>query len=227
MKLKIEYVHHSSFKVETDKIALVFDYFKSNIELPKDKKIYFLQSHSHPDHFSNKIYDFKNVYRYILSDDIPDNGNEKNIFVSVDKEYDFGDFTLYTYGSTDLGLSYLVNIEGKNIFHSGDLNDWYWEMEDDENQRILMHKAFNKELDKIKKKEIDVIFFPVDPRQQGQYDLGGRQVLEKLRPKYFFPMHFWNKYNTTQEFKEKYKDRFEDTKIYNIVEKNQIFNLNI
>ncbi len=33
------------------------------------------------------------------------------------------------YGSTDLGVSFYVEAEGKRFFHAGDLNDWHWNQE--------------------------------------------------------------------------------------------------
>lgn len=227
MDIKIEYIYHSAYKVELEDIIFVFDYFKSKLDLPKGKKIYFLTSHSHPDHFSEKIYDFPNVNKYILSDDIQDKNYPNTVFVSKDKTYDFGDFKLRTFGSTDEGLSFLVSVARKNIFHAGDLNDWYWEMEDDEKQRIFMHNWFLKEINKIKEYNIDIAFFLVDPRQASSYDLGGKQVIEILKPKHFFPMHFWNKYHITEKFKNEYQNKYQNTIIHSVEEKNQVFNLEI
>jgi hypothetical protein len=56
--------------------------------------------------------------------------------------------------------------------------------------------------------------------------LGGRQILD-LKPKYFLPIHFWEDYNITTKFKEKYQNLFKDTEIFDIKEKNQILNFEI
>lgn len=227
MKLLITYVHHSCFKVETEDLCLVFDYYKGDLNLPKDKKLYFLASHSHPDHFSSNIFKYENVTKFILSDDIINMNYPDTIFVKADSAINMEDFTLYTFGSTDEGVSFVVDLNEKKIFHSGDLNDWYWEMEDSIEQKNLMHKNFVKEIEKIEKHDIDVAFFPVDPRQKGQYDLGGRQVLERLKPKHFFPCHFWKKYPITHKFKDRYKDLYKKTILHTIDEINQKFEINI
>lgn len=228
MKTKVEYIHHSCFTVETDNIFLVFDYFKGNLNLPRNKKIYFLSSHAHSDHFSTSIFDcLPKVTNYILSDDIKDLGYEKTIFVSQDQKIRTDSFDLYTFGSTDEGISFIVEIDSKYIFHSGDLNDWYWEMEDDENQKNFMHNNFVNEVNKMLNFPVDVAFFPVDPRQEGQFDLGGKQILEKLKPRHFFPAHFWRKYQTTEKFAKKYEDLYPETRIYTIQKENQKFELNL
>lgn len=33
---------------------------------------------------------------------------------------------VHAFGSTDVGISFLVEAEGKKIFHAGDLNNWHW-----------------------------------------------------------------------------------------------------
>ena len=55
--MKVTYIYHSSFAVELEKSMLIFDYYgKGDLpERPAGKQVYFLNSHSHPDHFSRKI----------------------------------------------------------------------------------------------------------------------------------------------------------------------------
>ena len=86
--------------------------------------------------------------------------------------------------------------------------------------------GIGNEIDKLRNIKIDIAYFLVDPRQQGQFDLGGRQILD-LKPKYFLPIHFWEDYNITTKFKEKYQNLFKDTEIFDIKEKNQILNFEI
>ena len=74
--MKVTYIYHSSFAVELEKSMLIFDYYgKGDLpERPAGKQVYFLNSHSHPDHFSRKILALKEQYpaaEYILSKDIP------------------------------------------------------------------------------------------------------------------------------------------------------------
>jgi len=49
---------------------------------------------------------------------------------------------------------------------------------------------------------IDTAFFPVDGRLEDNYLCGGQYFIEQLNPKVFIPMHFWEDFNITKEFKK-------------------------
>ena len=59
--MKVTYIYHSSFAVELEKSMLIFDYYgKGDLpERPAGKQVYFLNSHSHPDHFSKTIFNLR------------------------------------------------------------------------------------------------------------------------------------------------------------------------
>ena len=73
--MKITFIFHSSFAVELESCVLIFDYYGEGT-LPKfseEKKVYFLNSHGHNDHFRREILKLKEQYsnaEYILSRDI-------------------------------------------------------------------------------------------------------------------------------------------------------------
>ena len=51
--LKITYITHSSFFIETDRTCLLFDYYTGTIpKVPEGKKLYVFASHRHGDHYS-------------------------------------------------------------------------------------------------------------------------------------------------------------------------------
>ena len=51
--MKITYIHHSAFLVETESAYLLFDYFQGKLpEFSEEKPLYVFASHRHPDHFS-------------------------------------------------------------------------------------------------------------------------------------------------------------------------------
>ena len=55
--MKITYIHHSSFLVEMEQIALLFDYFEGEIpEIRQDQLLIVFASHRHGDHFSPGIF---------------------------------------------------------------------------------------------------------------------------------------------------------------------------
>ena len=56
--MKITYIHHSSFLVETEENYFLFDYFEGKLpQLKEDKPLLVFASHRHGDHFSPVIFD--------------------------------------------------------------------------------------------------------------------------------------------------------------------------
>ena len=87
-------------------------------------------SHSHSDHFDNDIFrlmDQAENIQYVFSSDVKvKNSKDNYYFIDPDEEIKLGSLSVRTFGSTDQGVSYLVNADNTNIFHAGDLNWWYW-----------------------------------------------------------------------------------------------------
>ncbi len=202
--MKIEYIYHSSFTVTTDDDFLVFDYFKGDFQFP-DKDIIVFATHGHGDHYTPKIFDWlkeRNHILYVLSSDIEAVSSEHVYIMDSNEDLKLFDIDIQSFGSTDLGLSYLVRIDGKNIFHAGDLNWWYWDDDSDE-EKQHMEKAFKDEIQKLKGINIDVAFFPVDPRLGKNYHLGGEYFINEIKPKVFIPMHFGDNLEITKDFVHK------------------------
>ena len=139
--MKITYIHHSSFCVELEKNILLFDYFEGNLpDFDKNEKLYVFVSHNHSDHFSPVVFDsranYKNI-KYILSDDIKVKKEEDIYFVKENETVYLDEMKIETLKSTDLGVAFIITVEGKTIYHAGDLNWWHWEGEiDSENKKI-------------------------------------------------------------------------------------------
>lgn len=226
LNVVVEHIEHSGFTVEIGEKLLVFDYYKGDINL-KDKDIYVFSSHDHGDHFNPIILDwnenFKNIH-YILSNDIEVEEAENITLMGPYKEKTIHNINIRTFGSTDKGVSFLVSVDGINIFHAGDLNWWYWD-DDTEKEKIDMENSFKKKVQRIKDAglNIDVSFFPVDPRLEEYFHLGGKYFIEEIKPKYFFPMHAWDKYEVSQKFIHKIGSI--STNIVDIEHHNQVFKL--
>ena len=126
--MKIEYLHHSGCTVETENYFLVFDYYKGDINL-KDKKTIVFSSHSHKDHYNPEIFKWQEEVEdinYVLSSDI-DLEPGPNVFIMEPYEIlKLHDVNIRSFASTDLGLSFLVEVEGRTIFFAADLNWWIW-----------------------------------------------------------------------------------------------------
>ena len=218
----VYYIYHSAFVIELEKSILIFDFYKfpNNKKKEKekffnrfikrtDKKVYIFATHSHPDHFNKEILTWSKInenIKYILSDDIRILKHKNFYFTKEDDSFELDNLKINTFGSTDLGSSFYINTENKNIFHSGDLHFWHWE-DDTLEEEKTMYDAYMVQLEKIKKLDrIDIAFVPVDPRL-GVNTLEGVELFYKiLKPRIIIPMHFSNDYSQMKNFIEKFKN---------------------
>ena len=218
----IYYIYHSGFVLELEKSILIFDFYRiptdkkneeesfiSKFIKRTDKKVYVFSSHSHSDHFNKEILEWLNLnenIKYILSDDIKIHKHKNFYFTKEGDSFELDNLKISTFGSTDLGSSFYVNVEDKNIFHSGDLHLWHWE-DDTLEEEKTMYDAYMSELEKIKKLDrIDIAFVPVDPRL-GVNTLEGVELFYKvLKPKLIVPMHFSDDYSQMKNFIETFKN---------------------
>ena len=134
--MKITYIYHNCFMVETNRCYYLFDYEKGSLpEMDVTKPILVLSSHEHHDHYNPEIFSIlaacgmKNIYA-VLSEDIEPPADVEVLQVSPGKEYHLlcGQ-KLTTLKSTDLGVAFLIEDNERMIYHAGDLNDWVWEGE--------------------------------------------------------------------------------------------------
>lgn len=227
----VYYIYHSAFVIELEKSILIFDFYKfPNNKINKkeeffnrfikrtDKKVYVFATHSHPDHFNKEILTWLEInenIKYILSDDIRIHKHKNFYFTKEGDSFELDNLKINTFGSTDLGSSFYINTENKNIFHSGDLHFWHWEDDTPEEEKV-MYDAYMVQLEKIKKLDrIDIAFVPVDTRL-GVNTLEGVELFYKiLKPRIIIPMHFSDDYSQMKNFIEKFKNN-EDVKVIEI-----------
>ena len=211
--LMITYYHHSGFSCALGDTLLVFDYWTGEHgELPEERRItremleayrqvYVFISHAHLDHYDPVVYTWQSLgnVRYILSDDM-------RIAVSGDRMKPGSTLTLNqgltvkAFESTDLGVAFLVEIDGIRIFHAGDLNFWHWRDESSVREIAEAEEDFNKAIEPLRQEKIDVAFFPVDPRQGMMYDAGANTFIMSIKPRLMIPMHFWGRRSIASEF---------------------------
>ena len=208
--MKVTYIHHSCFLVETDRYYYLFDY--ENGQLPKmnaSKPIFVLSSHGHGDHYNPTIFPLlismgMGRILAILSDDIAIPAGVDVLQVSPEKEYSLGpQQALTTFRSTDLGVAFLIQDQNALIYHAGDLNDWVWDEETDAYNH-QMTANYRKQIDllsvKLNHREIDVAFVVLDPRQVKDYDRGLCYFLESISVKQVYPMHYWDEPSVIKTF---------------------------
>ena len=60
---------------------------------------------------------------------------------------------------------------------------------------------FKAHIEKLKKEEpIDIAFFPVDPRLEEFYYIGGEYFAKNIQPVLIIPMHFGDALDITRQF---------------------------
>lgn len=213
--MKVTYLYHSGFAVESEKCMLIFDYYKGELpETARDKKLYVFSSHFHKDHFQKKIFDWNKDYdvTYILSRDIFERGPEEKVLkVRPGQEYKVDDLQIKTLRSTDIGVAFFVRFEGISVYHAGDLNWWHWEEETKE-YNARMKRGYQREIDRLEGETVDIAFVPMDPRLKEAYSWGMDYFMRHTDTRYAFPMHLWGSYKTIARFlddpvSEGYRDR--------------------
>ena len=212
-KLTVTYYHHSGFSVAMDDVLLVFDYWTGEHgELPEDKRItvdflkqfrqvYVFISHEHPDHLDPVVFTWRNEapVTYIVSADMPVGTRGKRM-APGDSLTLSPEVSVKAFDSTDLGVSFVVDIQGVHVFHAGDLNFWHWREESTVKEIEEADDAFRQAVEPIAREKIDLAFFPVDARQGLMYDAGANYFIMCVKPRLLIPMHFWGRAEIAMEF---------------------------
>lgn len=127
----LDYIYHSGFAIEAEGVTLIIDYYKDSSETERNKgivhdrllqrpgKLYVLASHFHPDHFNREILTWKEQRPdiiYIFSKDILKHHraqSEDAIYINKGEEYEDDTLRIQAFGSTDVGISFLIHLQGK------------------------------------------------------------------------------------------------------------------
>ncbi|MDR0823486.1 MAG: MBL fold metallo-hydrolase [Prevotella sp.] len=218
--MKLTYIYHSGYAIEADSFTIIIDYFNDSSDNPddgvvygkllkKNGRLYVLSTHSHPDHFNKEILTWKQEHPdiiYIFSKDILEYGkaNEHDA-IYLDKSDLYRDemLSVQAFGSTDLGVSFLIKTEGKMIFHAGDLNNWHWNEESTHEEIDEAENFYKNELAFLasKVKHLDLAMFPVDPRLGKDYMKGAEQFISAIKVDVLAPMHFGDEYDKAAAIK--------------------------
>ena len=214
--MHVTYLDHSGFFVEGENHCLLFDYYRGPLpEVPAGKQLLVFASHHHPDHYDPEIFRYGERAagtRYLLGCDITLNaanrqrmGITDEIFARCDRMHK--DDVLQRNGasiralrSTDMGVAFCVECEGKRIYHGGDHNLWIWH--EDENFDRSQIAKFYEEIEKIRGLHIDAAFLPLDPRLGEEYWRGFDAFIRLVEPMKVFPMHMVDDYDIIHHMKE-------------------------
>lgn len=217
MAIKVTFLYNSGFMVETDNDILIFDdcddpahSVVKALKHNPEKNVLFLTSHNHSDHFNKFIFDLAQNHRrmYILSDDIMSTETPDTAAIGWMHKGDvieniFDGIRIKAFGSTDAGVSYMVELpDGKRIFHAGDLNNWHWDEASTEHEIAKANEAFTVIVNRIAEEypAVDIAFFPIDVRLGKNRATGAEQFLAAIKTANFFPMHFKGSYEEACDF---------------------------
>jgi len=215
--MNLTYIFHSGFVLETERCVLVFDYWMDPAGvmpevLASSKPMYVFSSHFHEDHFTREIFGWqeeKDNITYIFSKDILKrrraSQDEAHVWLAKGGSWQDENIRVAATGSNDSGVSWIVEVDNKRIFHAGDLCNWYarflsethipetvYSAEFGQINPIAEEKQYLGELKDIRKitDHFDLVMFPVDGRIGNGYTLGARQFIERFKVGMFVPMHF-------------------------------------
>ncbi len=246
--MNVLFIHHSCFVVELDTCVLVFDYFNGDRingyhftgKLPiydADTPMYFFASHKHQDHFDMDIYRFAERYEnihYIISKDAKLSPNflkkhgidpsirERITYVTHGEDYAVGDVLIHTYLSTDVGVAFAVEADGRHIYHAGDLNNWKWEGAGDLiNGKI--ERIYRHQINLMSDEFFDAAFVVLDPRLMQHKFKGFDYFLKHVSAKYVFPMHCWQEFGVIEEYLSRIANPTFTGRIMKITQENQYF----
>lgn len=224
--MNVTYIEHSGFFLETESACFLFDYYQGEIPpINKEKPLLVFVSHGHADHYNPAIFELVQQYasvqfiipkgtqikKYVLQyEELGIDLSRHLMLVKKNETYEISlsngkALTITTLKSTDIGVAYLLEYEGKTFYHAGDLNLWLWEEESEEYNQNMTRKYFTQ-LEKLKDKNIDIAFVPLDSRQGKDAFAGMESFLEYTNTKRVFPMHMWEQYDIITRFLKKHPE---------------------
>ena len=216
--MRVTFLEHSGFLVETGFAALLFDWWKGELPaLPPGVPLYVFASHGHPDHFDPKIFalndgnrdvsfllgqgvslDPRHLQRWGVSPETV----EKARVRQGGQTLSLPQAEIETLSSSDEGVAFLVTLpDGRTVFHAGDLNWWHWEGEDRAWNRN-MEVNFKKYTEPLRGRKIDLAMLPLDPRLGEAGFWGPAYFLETADIRHFLPMHQWGDFEFSRKFLE-------------------------
>ena len=197
---KVKYLGHSAFIVESKNYYLFFDYVGIseddgyeieeqiiNFENYEDKTVIMFNSHDHFDHYNKALHLETQKYKNIISILGDIESNLKNTITIKPREIkEIGNIKIYAGASTDLGVCYLIDIDGFVIYYGGDNADW-----GDGDEANNIHY---QEIDYFANLglKVDLAFIHVcnfSGQRPKDMTNGAIYSIKKLNPRIVFPMH--------------------------------------
>lgn len=232
--MKITFLNHSAFLVESAHYNILFDW-TGETPLPvfdRSKHLYVFASHHHGDHYTPRIFalGMDNV-TYILATCIRLSAKRKAglgikdesvVRMRAGERRIVGELEVRTVRSNDAGVAFLVNGPDGSLFHAGDLNDWSWEGEDPAWLEMIGN-GWRKSLAQLEGVAVDAAFLPLDGRLEKNFWLGVHGYLQVLRCGTVFPMHCWGDFSVIDRLKAMPESEEYRSLLADITEDGQVF----
>ena len=213
LQVRITHYYHSGFSIETEDLLFVFDYWRGERQelrgplqilperLGRYRAVYVLISHEHIDHLDPVVFSWKDCAQvsYIVSSDMPVGTRGKRMAPGDTLQLE-PDISVTAFDSTDLGVSFLLNLRGRKFFHAGDLNFWHWREESTLQEIEEAEAEFIAAVRPLRRESIDVAFFPVDPRQGAMFEAGANYFILQAKPRLMIPMHYFHRTEVILEY---------------------------
>ena len=232
------YLGHSGFLLELESATLIFDWYQGEIPpLRGDKPVYIFASNINQGHFRPEIFGAVEQlphaeifigYDHSISevdtflDSLPEKIQDHvSCFDGEARLYSENEEMLVSsITATENGVAFIVEIEGKTIFHGGtlylnqtaseeDYNKWYEKMKlehpelniaDYDNYLEHCEDEFEKYTEKLKGRNFDYAMLPLEPKFG---DIGVRTIkryMEVADYKTWSPMQLHGMYEVVDEF---------------------------
>ena len=209
------YLGHSGFMLETPTATMLFDWWQGDLpEIRADVPLYVFISHTHPDHFRWDALWLATVYPeceiFFGYDELDIELNKKlhSTGDTIESAIEFVEGGQTTYSldkkvqieclnSTDLGVAFLVRVDGKTIFHAGDLAMWI--RPDLGYNYEKMEQALRCYISPLRGRTIDYGMLPIEINSLERQDTIAN-YLSAAKFKAWSPMHFGGKYELIEPF---------------------------
>ena len=122
----------------------------------------------------------------------------------------------------DAGVAFVINVNGMNIYHAGDLNWWNAEGRGELYGEVY-GREYKRALKPVINRHFDLGFVVLDSRMGEEgYFLGLEHFVKNFECDYIFPMHMWGQYQGIERFKNRpgianLNDRIIDINLENMI----------
>lgn len=214
MKVAVTYIFHNCFVLSMPDRVFLFDYPENSMLTPKarakvqeltaGKPLYVFFSHSHGDHFNHRFHelaDSPSSARFILAEEIRPHVNSMPcpdvIYMRGGERLELNGMEIRSFPSNDLGVAFLIQIAGMTVYYGGDLANWEWD-ENDEDEARFIREIWESTLSILEGCQVDLAFSNADARLANWS--GASEFLERVKPKGFIPMHTFGKPRILRRF---------------------------